>query len=86
MYIHVGEDVMVRTDEIVAIIDKDTVQFSEEMQLFLKKKENQTSNLSKGTYKSLVVTLDQLYLSPLASTTLKKRSKKWNTHDNLLNR
>jgi extracellular matrix regulatory protein B len=86
MYIHVGEDVMVKTDEIVAIIDKDTVQFSEEMQLFLKKKEKQTSNLAKGTYKSLVVTVDQLYLSPLASATLKKRSKKWNTHDNLLNR
>lgn len=47
MYIHVGEDVMVRTDEIVAIIDKDTVQFSDEIQLFLKKKEKQTSNLAK---------------------------------------
>ncbi|MBM7585072.1 hypothetical protein JOC86_001614 [Bacillus pakistanensis] len=85
MYIHVGEDVMVRTDEIVAIIDKDTVQFSSELQDFLKKKENQISNLAKGSYKSLVVTVNHLYLSPLASNTLKKRSKRWSAQENVLN-
>ncbi len=84
MYVHVGEDVMVRTDEIVAIIDKDTVQFSDEMQEFLKLKEKNITNLSKGLYKSVVITVEQIYLSPLASSTLNKRSKKWSTYDNLL--
>ncbi|KSU59107.1 hypothetical protein AS034_19325 [[Bacillus] enclensis] len=84
MYIHVGEDVMVRTDDIIAIIDRDTVQFSEELQLFLKNKDNHLCNLAKGSYKSLVITKNQLYLSPLASSTLKKRSKKYSNYENLL--
>ncbi|CAN7146724.1 MULTISPECIES: extracellular matrix/biofilm biosynthesis regulator RemA family protein [Bacillaceae] len=84
MYIHVGEDVMVRTDEIIAIIDRDTVQFSEEIQHFLKTKDHNLCNLAKGSYKSLVITTGQLYLSPLASSTLKKRSKKYSNYENLL--
>jgi extracellular matrix regulatory protein B len=84
VYIHVGEDVMVRTDEIIAIIDRDTVQYSDELQSYLKNKKNQTCHLAKGSYKSLVITFDQLYLSPLASNTLKKRSKKYSTYENLL--
>ncbi|MEI5908407.1 extracellular matrix/biofilm biosynthesis regulator RemA family protein [Bacillus spongiae] len=74
MYIHVGEDVMVRTNEIIAVIDKATVQSSEEMQLFLRKQKNQLQELGKGPYKSLVVTYNGIYLSPLASGTLKKRA------------
>ncbi len=75
---------MVRTDEIIAIIDRDTVQFSEGIQRLLKQKDKDLCNLAKGSYKSLVITFNQLYLSPLSSSTLKKRSKKYSSYENLL--
>lgn len=75
MYIHVGEDVMVQTDEIIVILDKDTVHESVTIQDFLKSKEKESINLSKGEFKSLVITNHQIYLSPLASSTLNKRTK-----------
>ncbi|RLQ93956.1 extracellular matrix regulator RemB [Falsibacillus albus] len=77
MYVHVGEDVMVRTDEIIAILDKDSVQASEDIKQFLEEKGQAVQNLAKKSYKSLVITSKEIYLSPLASGTLKKRSLKW---------
>ena len=76
MYVHVGEDVMVRTDEIIAILDKNSVQASEDIKQFLQQKEQTVHNLAKKSFKSLVITSKEIYLSPLASTTLKKRSLK----------
>lgn len=67
MYIHIGEDHMVRVREIIAIIDKDSAAsgFQET---------GDAINLSKGPFKSVVITEKDVYLSPLSSTTLKKRS------------
>ncbi|OCA82454.1 DUF370 domain-containing protein [Bacillus sp. FJAT-27225] len=65
MYIHIGEDHMVRASEIIAIIDKDSV---------IGHKYANSINLSKGPFKSMVITEKNVYLSPLASNTLKKRS------------
>ncbi|MGE8204769.1 extracellular matrix regulator RemB [Heyndrickxia sp. NPDC080065] len=73
MYLHVGEDVLVRTDEIITILDKGTVKDSVIIQEFLQEKKKNTVNLSKGEFKSLVITDHQYYLSPLASNTLLKR-------------
>ncbi|GIN40026.1 MULTISPECIES: extracellular matrix regulator RemB [Heyndrickxia] len=74
MYLHVGEDVMVRTDEIIAILDKGSVIDSAIFQEFLQKNEKKKMlNLSKGDFKSIVITDHQHYLSPLASGTLVKR-------------
>ncbi|RDI40866.1 extracellular matrix regulator RemB [Falsibacillus pallidus] len=82
MYVHVGEDVMVRTDEIIAILDKNSVQASEDIKQFLQQKEKMVQNLAKNAFKSLVITNKEIYLSPLASTTLKKRSTKGNRQFN----
>ncbi|MGE6257593.1 extracellular matrix regulator RemB [Heyndrickxia sporothermodurans] len=73
MYLHVGEDVMVRTDEIIAILDKESVNESAIIQEFIQSKKKIMVNLSKGNFKSLVITDYQYYLSPLASSTLLKR-------------
>ncbi|ALC88507.1 hypothetical protein AM500_00905 [Bacillus sp. FJAT-18017] len=67
MYIHIGEDHMVRASEIIAIIDKDSAVVPET---------GKSINLSKGSFKSVVITEKNVYLSPLASSTLKKRSYK----------
>ncbi|WP_442597285.1 extracellular matrix regulator RemB [Neobacillus sp. D3-1R] len=74
MYIHIGEEVLVKTKDIIAILDKDSVKASDHIQEFLQQNEQRTENLSKNSFKSIVITHEKVYLSPLASTTLKKRS------------
>jgi extracellular matrix regulatory protein B len=74
MYIHIGEDILVKAKDIITILDKDSVNSSTMIEEFLKRREETTMNLAKGAFKSIVVTLDKVYLSPLASGTLKKRS------------
>ncbi|PLT33221.1 extracellular matrix regulator RemB [Bacillus sp. V5-8f] len=74
MYLHIGEDILVKTDDVIAILDKQLLQSSPIMQEFLEKKQEVTVNLAKGSIKSIVVTEKNIYYSPLASGTLKKRS------------
>ena len=81
MYIHVGEDILVRSEEIVAIIDKDSVNSSQYVEEFLERQDDSVINLSKGIYKSVVITTKNIYFSPLASGTLKKRSYKLGISD-----
>ncbi|AOH57384.1 DUF370 domain-containing protein [Peribacillus muralis] len=74
MYLHIGEDILVKTDDVIAILDKKLLQASPIMNEFLEKKSDVTSHLTKNSVKSIVVTAKQVYYSPLASATLKKRS------------
>jgi extracellular matrix regulatory protein B len=76
MYLHIGEDTLVRTSEIIAILDKESASYSTILEEFLSYREQETVNLSKKEYKSIVVTTDQIYYSPLAAGTLKKRTHK----------
>ncbi|PLR94023.1 extracellular matrix regulator RemB [Bacillus sp. T33-2] len=76
MYLHVGEDILVRTRDIIAILDKETANTSPLLEQYIARHREQVVNLSRGAYKSVVVTDDTIYYSPLASGTLKKRSQK----------
>lgn len=76
MYLHVGEEVLVRTKDIIAILDIDSTSTSPFMEEFIARQEQQVVHLAKGTVKSIVVTGNHIYYSPLASGTLKKRSQK----------
>jgi extracellular matrix regulatory protein B len=76
MYLHVGEEVLVRTRDIIAILDIDSTSTSPFMEEFIARQEQQVVHLAKGTVKSIVVTGNHIYYSPLASGTLKKRSQK----------
>lgn len=76
LYVHVGEDILVRSSEIIAILDKETVNFSQDIKELLEKKSEIVVHLTKGSFKSIVVTENTIYYSPLASGTLKKRSSK----------
>lgn len=74
MYVHLGEDIMIRSSEIIAILEKNTVDSSDDIQLYLNKRKNEIINLSSGgIFKSLIMTSSHIYLSPIATTTLKKR-------------
>ena len=74
MYVHVGDDVMIRSSEIIAILDKQTVMESEEMQDLLENKKTELVHLANGNFKSLVITPAYMYLSPIAIATLKKKT------------
>ncbi|MBP2243141.1 hypothetical protein J2Z40_003729 [Cytobacillus eiseniae] len=81
MYIHVGEDILVRSKDIIAILDKASVNSSKYVEEFLECRKQSIINLSKGSFKSIVITSKEIYFSPLASGTLKKRSQKLAIHD-----
>lgn len=76
LYVHVGEDILVRASEIIAILDKETVNSSQDIKELLEKQSKSIVHLTKGSFKSIVVTEKAIYYSPLASATLKKRSSK----------
>lgn len=78
MYIHLGSDVLIKKNKIVAIIDLETVKESKVNEIFFKniqqiKKNNSISQ--SGKEKTLIITLEEQYLSPISSTTLFKRGK-----------
>ncbi|MFC3886292.1 extracellular matrix regulator RemB [Bacillus songklensis] len=69
MLIYIGDDLIVQQRDIVAILDKD---------VFVTSAENLTSlslstNIDLKNVKSIVVTTHDIYYSPFASQTLKKR-------------
>lgn len=84
MYIHIGEDHNIRAKDIIAILDKESAHSSEMMKEFFNHHQGKIVNLAKKTFKSVVVTSDNIYLSPIASGTLKKRSGQLNIQEFVL--
>lgn len=70
LYVHLGEDILVRDKDIVAIIDKDSVNSSQDMDGLLDCLNKSSAHL---TFKSIVITKNNVYCSPLSSGTIKKR-------------
>jgi hypothetical protein len=77
MYLHIGEDVLVNTGDIVTILDKKLLESSPILAEFLQKKADITLHLAKNSIKSVVVTTKHIYYSPLSSVTLTKRSRQY---------
>ncbi|WP_110928034.1 extracellular matrix regulator RemB [Bacillus massiliglaciei] len=75
MYLHIGDDILVNTKEIIAILDKKLLLSSPIMDEYLQKKGDFISSLTKKSVKSIVVTEKQIYYSPFATATLNKRSQ-----------
>ncbi|WP_374724290.1 extracellular matrix regulator RemB [Calidifontibacillus erzurumensis] len=76
MFIHLGENIMIRLKEIIAIISYDLLAESEVLKEFVEhnRKKHKIVEISAGTTKSIVVTKSAVYLSPLGASTLKRRS------------
>lgn len=77
MYIHFGEETVLKARDIIAIIDKESIHSSTEMENFFQQYEDDATQRVKGTFKSIIITTEHIYFSPLASSTLKKRTQKW---------
>ncbi|TGE34033.1 extracellular matrix/biofilm biosynthesis regulator RemA family protein [Desulfosporosinus sp. Sb-LF] len=77
MYLHLGSDVLIKKDKIVAIIDLETTKEGKTSKKIINdikdnKKVNYISELGKE--KTLIITSSEYYFSPISSITLFKRS------------
>jgi len=83
MYLHLGQDTVVSDKEVLGIFDLDTSTVSKTTRdyLSLAEKEKRVINVSFELPKSFVVCSDKkdekvkIYLSPISSSTLRKRMK-----------
>lgn len=80
MYIHLGQETVVKTDEIIGIFDIDTTTVSKHTRNFLTKaeKEKKVINVSYELPKSFVLCNkkngeNKVYISQISTSTLLKR-------------
>lgn len=76
MFIHIGDDHVIQSKDVIAIIDHTLVSSStilEEM-VFNQRKAKKVIETEDHKPKSIVITRDVIYFSPLSVFTLKKRA------------
>lgn len=76
MYVHLGGMTVIQADEIVAIFNVDIQSTSPITGEFLKQaeQEGRVEVIDANEIKSVVITEDRVYYSPISSLTLKRRS------------
>lgn len=81
MYLHLGQDTVVRLDDVVGIFDMDTTTISKNSRQFLAdaEKGGRVFNVSEELPKSYVVCVDDegtetVYISQISSATLRRRA------------
>lgn len=76
MFIHIGGNNVIHSDEVIGIIDQQYIQSSTiNLEMINNQRENKrVFDLHKEETKSIVITKDYIYYSPLSSLTLKKRT------------
>ncbi len=81
MFLHIGGDIVIPVKDVIAIMDIDTTTISKDTKEFLKiaEEEGFIRSISDDLPKSFIITeIDKksiIYLSPISSVTLKKRSQ-----------
>lgn len=77
MYIHLGEDVLIKTSDVVAIFDYDLMEDNEENRLFIDRclEDMKLVDVGEKDTKSIVITNQFIYFSSFSPSTLKKRSE-----------
>ncbi|KNY29744.1 extracellular matrix regulator RemB [Pseudobacteroides cellulosolvens] len=80
MFLHIGGDVVLPLKNIIAIMDIETTTISKDSKDFLKiaEEEGFIESISQDLPKSFIITeidkKSKIYLSPISSVTLQKRS------------
>lgn len=79
MYLHLGQESIIRTRDILGVFDIDTTSISRHTRDFLAaaEKRGQVVNVSTELPKSFIVTVGKapdVYISQISASTLKKRS------------
>ncbi|TNJ62086.1 DUF370 domain-containing protein [Paenibacillus hemerocallicola] len=76
MFIHLGGEKIIRASELIAIFDLSIEKSSKISKSFVQhaQKEKNVEVIGEEECKSIVVTKNKVYYSPISSTTLKKRT------------
>lgn len=80
MFIHIGNDHVIQSDTIVAIVDRDLMTSSEITETMISA--NQAEGIVEGTpreAKSIVITTSLIYCSSLSVATLQRRASMMST-------
>ncbi len=77
MYLHIGEDTVIRDKDIIGIFDIDTSTVNKATREYLAKaeKEKRVIYVNYDLPKSFIVTKDKVLISPINTSTIKKRAK-----------
>lgn len=76
MFLHVGADVVVSIKRVISIMDLRSISHAAASREFLSlaRTERKIIDVVSENAKSVVLTDDEIYLSPISSLTLKKRA------------
>ena len=89
MYLHVGKEIILKTEDIIGIFDLDTATVSKRTRDYLSKAEKagEVINVTTELPKSFIVCKEKkgkrIYISQISSSTLEKRSAYINNISNL---
>lgn len=77
MYLHIGEDTLIRDRDIIGIFDMDTSTVNKATRDYLKKaeQEKRVVYVNYDLPKCFVVTDKKVFISPINTSTLSKRAK-----------
>ena len=77
MFIHLGEDTVVNDKEIIGVFDIDTSTVNKATRDYLSKaeKDKRIIYVNYDLPKSFIVCDDKVYISPINTSTINKRSK-----------
>ena len=77
MYLHIGEETVVNTKNIIGVFDMDTSTVNKATRDFLSKaeKDKKVIYVNYELPKSFIVTEKNIYVSPLNTSTLLKRTR-----------
>ena len=75
MFVHIGGEYTIPIDSIIGLVNLETAQASSDVNDFLRQQENENilEYVSEELPRSLVLTDDRTYVSPISVLTLKKR-------------
>ena len=80
MYIHLGQETVIKSDEVIGIFDLDSTTVSKNTRIFLSKaeKKKEVVNVSFELPKSFIICSkkrkNKVFISQISSLTLRKRS------------
>lgn len=78
MYLHIGNDVVVRNKNIIGIFDIENTSTGQITKDFLNANNKKIITVNYEMPKSFIVCKDAIYITPISVTTLKKRFLNFN--------
>jgi len=76
LFLHLGADKMIKLRDLIVIINNENPQKNNNIGEFFEKAQHllEVEKIEKDNHKSIVITDDKIYFSPISSQTLKKRA------------